>query len=139
MIFRTRIVRHKTHDCTLAGLLVLSLLSSCRYPSALDDPDLVSSLRFSPSAFDSFKSNTEIRYTLKSPAPLNAFVIKRDSTGKDYLVKTLAINAAESKGSHAHTWLGDTDDGYFAPPGDYIGVIQIQNNRFEATVLVFHF
>ncbi len=120
-------------------LILLSLLSSCNLPSALDDPELVSSLRFSPSAFDSFKSNTEIRYTLKSPAALNAFVIKRDSTGKDYLVKTLAVNAAESKGSHAHTWLGDTDDGYFAPPGLYIGMIQIQERRFESTVLVFHY
>lgn len=120
-------------------LFLLSLLSSCNLPSALDDPELVSSLRFSPSAFDSFKSNTEIRYTLKCPASLNAFVIKRDSTGKDYLVKTLAVNAAESKDSHAHTWLGDADDGYFAPPGDYTGVIQIQSRRSEATVLVFHY
>jgi flagellar hook assembly protein FlgD len=120
-------------------LILLSLLIGCSLPSALDDPELVSSLRFFPSAFDSFKSNTEIRYTLKSPASLNAFVIKRDTTGKDYLVKTLALNAAESKGSHAHTWLGDTDDDLFAPPGTYIGVIQIQNRRFEATVLIFHF
>ena len=127
----------RNHD--LFCLILLSLLCSCRYPSALDDPELVNSLRFSPSAFDSFNSNTEIRYTLKNPATLNAFVIKRDSTGKDYLVKTLAVNAAESKGSHAHTWLGDADDGYFAPPGLYIGMIQIQERRFESTVLVFHF
>ena len=125
--------------CALACLIVLSLHISCSLPSALDDPELVSSLRFSPSAFDSFKSNTEVRYTLKNPATLNAFVIKRDSTGKDYLVKTLAVNAAESKGSHAHTWLGDTDDGCFAPPGLYIGMIQIQERRFESTVLVFHY
>ena len=127
----------RNHD--LFCLILLSLLSSCSYPSALDDPELVSSLRFSPSAFDSFKTNTQILYSLKSPATLNAFVIKRDSTGKDFLVKTLAVNAAESKGSHAHTWLGDTDDGYFAPPGDYIGMIQIQERHFEATVLVFHY
>ena len=139
MISRTRMTRHRTHSCTLAGIMALSLLSSCQYPSALDDPELVSSLRFSPSAFDSFKTNTQMLYSLKSPATLNAFVIKRDSTGKDFLVKTLAVNAAESKGSHAHTWLGDTDDGYFAPPGLYIGMIQIQERRFESTVLVFHF
>jgi hypothetical protein len=127
----------RNHD--LFCLIILSLLSSCNRPSALDDPELVNSLRFSPSAFDSFKSNTEIRYTLKCPAAMNAFVIKRDSAGKEYLVKTLAVNAAESKGSHAHTWLGDTDDQFFAPPGDYTGVIQIQSRRFEATVLVFHY
>lgn len=123
----------------LTRLIVLSLLYSCRLPSALDDPELVSSLRFSPSAFDSFKSNTQILYSLKAPATLNAYIVKIDSTGKEYLVKTLVLNAAESKGSHAHTWLGDTDDNLFAPAGTYIGVIQIQHKRFEATVLVFHF
>jgi hypothetical protein len=117
----------------------LALLTSCSHPSQLDDPDLVSSLRFSPSAFDSFKSNTQILYSLKAPATLNAYILKLDSTGKEYLVKTLVLNAAESKGSHAHTWLGDTDDQLFAPPGLYFGVIQIQKIRFEATVLVFHF
>ena len=125
--------------CTLPALIILMLFTNCSHPSQLDDPELVSSLRFSPSAFDSFKSNSEIRYSLKSPAMLNAYVITRDSTGKEYLVKTLAINAAESKGSHAHTWLGDTNDQLFAPPGLYIGVIQIQQRRLEASVLVFHY
>jgi hypothetical protein len=119
--------------------VILALLIGCSHPSQLDDPELVSSMRFSPSAFDSFKSNTEMRYTLKVPATLNAYVLKTDSTGKEYLVKTLVTNAAESKGSHAHTWLGDTNDELFAPPGLYIGVIQIQERRFESTVLVFHY
>ncbi len=123
----------------LPELLLLMLLNSCNYPSQLDDPELMNSLRFSPSAFDSFKSNTEMRYTLKVPVILNAYILRSDSTGKEYLVKTLVLNAAESKGSHAHTWLGDTDDGLFAPTGTYVGAIQIQNKRFEATVLVFHF
>ena len=117
----------------------LMLLNSCSHPSQLDDPELVNSLRFSPSAFDSFKSNTEMRYTLKVPATLNAYILRSDSSGKEFLVKTLAINAAESKGSHAHTWLGDTNDELFAPPGLYIGVIQIQERRFESTILVFHY
>ena len=115
------------------------LLNGCSHPSQLDDPELVTSLRFSPSAFDSFKTNTQMLYTLKAPATLNAYILKVDSTGKEYLVKTLVLNAAESKGSHAHTWLGDTDDGLFAPTGTYIGVIQIQQRRFESTVLVFHY
>ncbi len=54
-------------------------------------------------------------------------------------MKTLVLNVAESKGSHSHTWLGDTDDGYFAPSGLYIGIIKIQERRFESTVLVFHY
>ena len=119
--------------------ILSSLVCSCTLPSSLDDPELVISLRFSPSAFDSFKSNTQILYSLKAPATLNAYILKVDSTGKEYLVKTLVLNAAESKGSHAHTWLGDTDDGLFAPTGTYIGVIQIQQRRFESTVLVFHY
>ena len=80
-----------------------------------------------------------MRYTLKVPVALNVYILRSDSTGKEFLVKTLAINAAESKGSHAHTWLGDTNDELFAPPGLYIGVIQIQERRFESTVLVFHY
>jgi hypothetical protein len=120
-------------------LILSSLICGCSLPSSLDDPELVSSLRFSPSAFDSFKSNTQILYSLKAPAILNAYILTVDSTGKEYLVKTLVLKAAESKGSHAHTWLGDTDDGLFAPTGTYIGVIQIQEKRFEATVLVFHY
>ena len=119
--------------------MISSLICCCSLPSTLDDPELVSSLRFSPSAFDSFKSNTQILYSLKAPAILSAYILKIDSIGKEYLVKTLALNAAESKGSHAHTWLGDTDDQLFAPPGLYIGIIQIQERRFESTVLVFHY
>jgi len=115
------------------------LVIDCSHPSQLDDPELVTSLRFSPSAFDSFKTNTEIRYTLGFPATLSAFILKLDSTGKEYLVKTLVLNVTESKGSHSHTWLGDTDDGIFAPTGTYIGAIQIQHRSFEATVLVFHY
>ena len=67
----------------LPALFLLVLLSSCNYPSQLDDPELVNSLRFSPSAFDSFKANTELRYTLKVPATLNAYILKSDSTGKE--------------------------------------------------------
>ncbi|MCX6132611.1 MAG: hypothetical protein NTU47_02260 [Ignavibacteriales bacterium] len=126
-------------NALLRTCVILELLIGCSHPSQLDDPDLVSSLRFAPSAFDSFKANSEIRYSLKSPATLNAFIITIDSNGKEFLVKTLVLNAAESKGSHAHTWLGDTNDQLFAPPGLYIGVIQIQDRRFESTVLVFHY
>ena len=126
----------KAITSVMASLMVVG---ACHHPSQLDDPELVSSLRFSPSAFDSFKSNTEMRYTLKIPATLDVFVIARDSTGKEYLVKTIATNAAESKGSHAHTWLGDTNNQLFAPPGLYIGVLQIEGRRFESTVLIFHF
>jgi hypothetical protein len=123
----------------VAPAVLLISLVSCKLPTPLDDPELVTSLRFSPSAFDSFKTNTEIRYTLGSPATLSAFIFKLDSTGKQFFVKTLVQNVTESKGSHSHTWLGDTDAGIFAPTGTYIGSIQIQHRSFEATVLVFHY
>jgi flagellar hook assembly protein FlgD len=117
----------------------LFALNGCNLPTALDDPTLVSNLRFFPSAFDSFRRNTEIRYTLKAPATVSIFIMKRDSAGQEFLVKTLVKNANETKGAHAHTWLGDTNQGQFAPLGGYIGAVQIQHKRFEAAVLVFHF
>jgi hypothetical protein len=125
--------------CSLPTIIIFTLLSSCTQPSQLDDPELVTSLRFSPSAFDSFKANTELRYTLAAPVTLSAFIVKADSIGNRFFVKSLVQNVTESKGSHSHTWLGDTDEGPFAPVGIYLGVIQIQHRSFEAAVLVFHY
>lgn len=113
--------------------------ASCKLPSAVDDPSVVTNLRFSPSAFDSFRRNTEIKYTLRSPATLSIHIVRRDSSGQTLLVNTLVESVYETKGSHAHTWLGDTRTGFFAPTGLYIGVLQIGNQRFETAVRVFHF
>ncbi|MGB2867278.1 MAG: hypothetical protein WBD36_02410 [Bacteroidota bacterium] len=117
----------------------LMLFVSCSHPSTLDDPELITGLRFSPSAFDSFKSNTEIRYSLKSPVTVTIYLIAKGPNGMPYLVKTLVENVSETKGSHSHTWLGDTNQGSFAPSGDYVGIVQIEDKRFETSVLVFHF
>jgi hypothetical protein len=130
--------RHRMGRLLFAATILI-VLNSCELPTALDDPALVSNLRFSPSAFDSFRTNTEIRYTLKAPATVSIFISKRDSVGREFLVKTLIENVNETKGSHSHSWLGDTNQGQFAPIGSYIGVVQIQHKRFEAAVLVFHF
>jgi len=119
--------------------LALLFLQTCHFPSAADDPDLVSNLRFSPSAFDSFRTNTELRYTLKSSARLSIYVATRDSIGTEFLVKTLLDNIDETKGTHAHTWLGDATNGQFAPKGDYLGVVLTGQKRYEAAVQVFHF
>ena len=118
---------------------VMLSLVSCHFPSATYDPLEVSNLRFSPSAFDSFTKNTEVQYTLKNPVAVNISIIRRDSVGQEYLVKTLAEDIHETKGTHRHTWLGDTEKGLFAPIGTYIGLVQIESQRFEATVLVYHF
>ena len=116
----------------------LLLFASCKLPSATDDPSAVTSLRFSPSAFDSFRANTEMRYTLKAPTTVNIYVIRRDSSGQTLLVNTLVQDVYETKGTHAHTWLGDTNRGLFAPTGLYLGILQIGDRRFEAAVRVFH-
>jgi flagellar hook assembly protein FlgD len=117
------------------GLLFSLLATSCSMPSGT--ATVISSLRFSPSAFDSFKRNTELRYTLKEPARVSAVVVKRGSP--DLLVKSLFSDLDETTGSHAHTWLGDTDAGRFAPSGDYVAVVTTANERSEATVTIFHY
>lgn len=122
----------------IAAMVLCTVGLSCKLPTA-DDPSAVTSLRFSPSAFDSFRRNTEIRYTLKSAATVSIYIVRRDSTGQPQLVSTLVENVFETRGTHAHTWLGDTQNGFFAPSGLYHGILQIANQRYEASVRVFHF
>ena len=129
---------------TGARYLVLPLVlvfvnALCRVPSADEDPNLVTSLRFSPGAFDSFRRNAEMKYSLKSPATLSIYIVRRDSSGEEPIVKTLAEDLSETRGSHAITWLGDTDRRLFAPTGVYFGVVQLRRQRFETMVQVFHF
>jgi flagellar hook assembly protein FlgD len=54
-------------------------------------------------------------------------------------VKTIVENLNATKGSNSVTWIGDTNQKYFAPVGTYYGIVQTQNHRFETTVQVFHF
>jgi len=113
--------------------------TSCGIPNSIDDPALVSNLRFSPSAFDSFIRNTELKYTLKEPLAVSAYIVKKDSMQNSILVRTLIENSGETKGTHAITWLGDTNQRYFAPVGTYFGVVRIESHCFETSVQVFHF
>lgn len=124
-------------DC-LRLTLICFLFCGCSPVSAEDDPELVSGLRFEPGAFDSFRTSTEIRYQLKSPATVDLFVTSRDSLGDERLVKTLVRRLAESRGSHVHAWLGDTDQMIFAPAGSYRGVLVAGRQRFEAFVIIYH-
>jgi len=119
--------------------MLLFILVSCKLPTAADDPSIVSNLRFTPSAFDSFTKNTEVQYTLKNPVAVSISIVKRDSSGQEFLVRTIAEDIHETKGTHRHTWLGDTEKGLFAPIGTYIGLVQTESQRFETTVLVYHF
>ena len=124
-----------------AAFVVLSALSlsGCRMPTSADDADILANLRFSPGAFDSFRRNTEILYTLKQPARVTFSIVRRPPSGADQPVMTLFTGLLESKGFHSHTWLGDTSQGLFAPAGDYIGIVRVDDRPFEAAVRVFHF
>jgi len=96
-------------------------------------------MRFSPSAFDSFRRNTELRYTLKAPTTVSIYIVKALSAGTQAPVKTLVEDLSETKGTHSITWIGDTDQRLFAPAGVYLGVLRIDQRRFETIIQVFHF
>jgi hypothetical protein len=125
----------ESHIITIPSLLLF--LNSCSLPSSTDL--IITSLRCSPSAFDSFRTNTEIKYTLAKPASITIYIAQRDDSGQLVLVNTLAQNIYETKGSHGHTWLGDTAAGLFAESGLYIAILQIESNQYETSVRVFHF
>ncbi len=128
------------HNLLAILLIAISSLDlACRLQTPADDSDIVTSLHFTPSAFDSFMRNTEMKYTLKSPATLNIYIVKRDSSQHELIVKTLVTNLNETKGSHSITWIGDTDQHFFAPIGIYFGVVQIQSHSYRTIVQVFHF
>ena len=122
---------------TLISAIFSVMLCSCTLPT---QPDLlVSSLRCSPSAFDSFRTNAEVRYTLAKPATVSIYIARRDASGGLQLVNILAENIYETKGSHGHTWLGETSAGFFAESGLYIAILRIEGNQYETTVRIFHF
>lgn len=123
----------------IPSLVILFAVTACKLPSSLDDDSLVSSLRFSPSAFDSFRRNTEMRFSLQRSSVVSITIVQRDSSRGELLVKTLAESVTETRGSHAVTWLGDTDQRLFAPSGIYLGVLVAGGRRFETTVQIFHF
>ena len=128
----------KCHKEALLPTLVLlhalcAMLSSCRNPLSADDL-LVTSCRFEPPLFDSFKANTKLSYTLSSPATVSVYILNRQRE----VIKTVAVDLAESKGSHSHGWKGDSDDTLFVTSGIYIGQVRTNEKTFEATVEVFH-
>jgi len=120
-------------------LLSALLLSGCKLSTSVESDDIVASLRCSPAAFDSFRRNTEILYSLKQSARVTLSIVRRTAEGADQPVVTLFTELLESRGVHSHTWLGDTSAGLFAPPGDYIGIIRVGDRSFETAVRVFHF
>jgi hypothetical protein len=128
-------------DTAFGWLIVLSAINGirCNHPAGPADSGVVSNLRFAPSAFDSFKRNTELKFTLKLPETLNIFIVRRDAAGDESRVKRLIENARQTRGSHSVSWLGDTDNGLFAPAGMYLALVEIEAQTYETTVEVFHF
>jgi len=121
-----------------ASAVFLFIFFSCRLVTTPDDREIITSLRFVPSAFDSYTRNTEIRYALTEHADVAIRIVATDSTGQFFLVKAIVTQLEESAGSHGHTWLGDTFDGHFAPAGIYFGVVEANGRRYETMVQVFH-
>ena len=113
--------------------MLIALLSCCSQPISPDDL-LVSSCRFEPPLFDSFRQNTKLSYTLNQPATVSIYILDQDRA----IVKTIAVDLTLSKGSHSHGWKGDSDEWTFVPTGIYIGQIIVKGKKFEATVEVFH-
>ena len=62
-----------------ATFVILSALalSGCRLPTTANDADVIANLRFSPGAFDSFRRNTEILYTLNQPVRVTFSIVRR--------------------------------------------------------------
>jgi hypothetical protein len=125
------------HVIKTNALPLLLALGACTIPSDTNDPGIISSLRFEPSAFDSFRQNTVIRYSLSRATQVSIYIVIRDPLGTK-LVKTIIENLNETKGSHSHTWLGDNEQGYFAPSGLYYGIVRVNNKPYEAEVRIYH-
>ena len=118
----------------LNALFVLcAMIFACRIPITADDL-LVTSCRFEPPLFDSFKANAKLSYSLSQPATVSVYILNHQRR----IVKTIAVNLSESKGSHSHGWKGDSDDTLFVTSGIYIGQVKTSGKNFEATVEVFH-
>lgn len=113
--------------------MLIALFSCCSQPISPDDL-LVSSCRFEPPLFDSFRQNTKLSYTLIQPATVSIYILDQDRS----VVKTLVVDLSLSKGSHSHGWKGDSDEWTFVPTGIYIGQVIVKGKKFEATVEVFH-
>lgn len=116
-------------------VMLLSIgTSACRLPVAQED-SLVSNLKFQPEAFDSFTASTSLRYSLARPATTTIRIL---TANKAEPVITLFEELKESRGLHEHTWLGDTEEGYFAPTGSYVGILEVEGEQYESVVRVYH-
>jgi hypothetical protein len=125
----------KLHQGTILILLSFNFLFIAGCVANPLAPNLILNLRFSPDAFDSYKRNTSLKYSLLKEAEVS--IIIYDSTGRK--VKTLIEHLLETKGSHSHGWLGISDLGAFVPTGIYIAKVEADGDVAFASVEIFHF
>jgi|WetSurSiteA1Bulk_404760.scaffolds.fasta_scaffold44055_2 hypothetical protein len=122
----------------LLAQAAMVLFASCRIPVGPATAAVATDFAFKPEAFDSFAGVTLAHYTLSQPARTSLYVFSLSAEGKQALVMTLFENLFETTGSHEHMWLGDTNEGTFAPSGRYVGVLQTASEHYETIVRVYH-
>jgi len=117
----------------IISCLLFFILTSCGIDSL--HTNIIANLRFSPDAFDSYKRNTSLKYSLLKEAEVSILIL--DSNGKK--VFTLLYNLLETKGSHSHGWLGISDNGTFVPAGIYLAKVVADYDEAFTSVEIFHF
>ena len=121
----------------LSAFFLVSLifnLASCSLPSR-PEPEIVTSLRFSPPAFDPFVQIARVDYSLKRPATISLYITDEDNK----VVKTIIEDVKETSGTHSHAWLGGNDGNRFVPVGSYYGLLRTEDGDHTTTVEVFHY
>ena len=97
-------------------------------------PEIITSLRFSPDAFDSYKRNTSIRFALTRRATVSAWIT---NSGGEVIIQ-LAEEFEQTRGTHSLAWLGLDLNGTFVTPGVYIAWVSADYDRASASVVVYH-
>ena len=129
-------IRHQSKSqIILRYLTILTLLTLTSCGINPLRPSIITSLRFSPDTFDSYKRNTSLKYTLLKEAEVSIAIY--DSKGNK--VKTLLENLKETKGTHSHGWLGISDKAIFVPVGIYLAKVKADYCEAFASVEIFHY
>lgn len=114
-------------------LVIFWLTTGCNLNNPFR-PEIITSLRFSPDAFDSYKRNTSIKFTLTRRATVSAWIT--NSRGEVIIQLTQEIE--QTRGTHSLAWLGLDLNGTFVTPGVYIAWVSADYDTASASVVVYH-
>ena len=114
-------------------LVIFWLTTGCNLNNPFR-PEIITSLRFSPDAFDSYQRNTSIRFTLTRRATVSAWI---SNSGGEIIIQ-LAQKIEQTRGTHSLAWLGLDGNGTFVTPGVYIAWVSADYDRASASVVVYH-